>query len=491
MSLIGNASSHLSRLRREKVVTSVNKALLPLVKEDDHFAGASPNLFGPDFAKRSKEFLEQVKALRSSLPVRVQKTLFSQGPPLGEGVRPPGEKVEPPRSGRTDRTDQIKDKCSSTTHLQCGIKKTNDCLSYSKYTSSKGNVSPGYSDMPSGSAGLFYKKLGVDNKGSVDPEHSDRVSNRISFNCMSDPEATHPTGQPISESKKLLSKGAVTEVHHAPSDSFYSTLFIVPKKDGGQRPVINLKQLNAFVQNHHFKMEGIHTLKSLLRQGDWLVKIDLKDAYFSIPIHPDHRKYLSFSVGKKSYHFTCLPFSLASAPLVFTKTLRPVAALGRELGMRMIIYIDDILLLATSREKALDHGSGLVYLLQCLGFTINSEKTILEPTQSLEFLGFTVNTLKMELNLPPQKIKRIQAESRKLLEAEHVSARALSRIIGKMNATNQVIPPAPLFYRHLQMNMATALRAANQDYDTTLTLFSESKEELTWWETRNGMAGQL
>ena len=126
VSLIGNASSHLSHLRREKVVTSVNKALLPLVKEDDHFAGASPNLFGPDFAKRSKEFLDQVKALRSSLPVRTQseyrKPFFRKGL-LSRRVRPPGEKVEPPRLGRTDRTDQIKDKCSSTTHLQCGIKK--------------------------------------------------------------------------------------------------------------------------------------------------------------------------------------------------------------------------------------------------------------------------------------------------------------------------------------------------------------------------------
>jgi hypothetical protein len=46
---------------------------------------------------------------------------------------------------------------------------------------------------------------------------------------------------------------------------------------------------------------------------------------------------------------------------------------------------------------------------------INTEKTIMEPSQSLEFLGFTINSLTRELRLPPEKIKKIRAESRKLL----------------------------------------------------------------------------
>ena len=83
-------------------------------------------------------------------------------------------------------------------------------------------------------------------------------------------------------------------------------------------------------------------------------------------------------------------------------------------------------------------------LLQCLGFTINTEKTIINPTQSLVFLGFTIDTTKMELSLPPEKIKKIRAESRKLLGAEHVSARSLARLLGKMNAIyEQRYPPSP------------------------------------------------
>ena len=60
----------------------------------------------------------------------------------------------------------------------------------------------------------------------------------------------------------------------------------VPEKDGSWRSVINLKQLNAFefVEAPHFKMERSQTLKSPLKRGDQLVKEDLKDVCFSIPI---------------------------------------------------------------------------------------------------------------------------------------------------------------------------------------------------------------
>ena len=58
--------------------------------------------------------------------------------------------------------------------------------------------------------------------------------------------------------------------------------------------MINLKRLNQSVKTEHFKMEGIHMLKDLLRAGDWMAKIDLKDAYFMIPIAQEDRDFLKF-----------------------------------------------------------------------------------------------------------------------------------------------------------------------------------------------------
>ena len=114
---------------------------------------------------------------------------------------------------------------------------------------------------------------------------------------------------------------------------FLSTIFLVPKKDGGQRPVINLKCLNKFVYREHFKMEGIHILRDLLRAGDWMTKVDLKDAYFMVPIYEDDRAFLKFSFKERMYQFRCLPFGLACAPWVFTKVLKPLTAQFRQLGM--------------------------------------------------------------------------------------------------------------------------------------------------------------
>ena len=53
--LLGNANAQISRLRRDKLVSSINKNFVPLEQEDSEFAAASPNLFGLAFSKRAKE----------------------------------------------------------------------------------------------------------------------------------------------------------------------------------------------------------------------------------------------------------------------------------------------------------------------------------------------------------------------------------------------------------------------------------------------------
>ena len=138
-------------------------------------------------------------------------------------------------------------------------------------------------------------------------------------------------------------------------------------------------------------MEGIHVLRDLLKAGDWMAKTDLQDAYFMVPMAEEDRNYLRFQWKGRAYQFNCLPFSLSSAPWVFTKTTWPVVAALRELGLRMIIYIDDILIVAETESLLRDHIMGVVYLLENLGFVINHPKSQLTPTQEIEFLGFVVN----------------------------------------------------------------------------------------------------
>ena len=121
----------------------------------------------------------------------------------------------------------------------------------------------------------------------------------------------------LEEIQDLLHKGAIIW-QSGDTTGFISTLFLVPKRNGKMRPVINLKWLNHWVETPHFKIEGISTLRDLLHQGDWMVKVDLKYAYFTIPIHQDHQKYLRFMVDGTCYQFTCLPIGLSCVTWVFT-----------------------------------------------------------------------------------------------------------------------------------------------------------------------------
>ena len=85
------------------------------------------------------------------------------------------------------------------------------------------------------------------------------------------------------EVKSLLQKEAIMIVPLC-EDQFISWLFLVERKEGSYHPVVNLKPLNEFIQKAHFKMEGVGMIKHLLQPGDWMCSLDLKDAYFSVPI---------------------------------------------------------------------------------------------------------------------------------------------------------------------------------------------------------------
>lgn len=97
------------------------------------------------------------------------------------------------------------------------------------------------------------------------------------------------------EIESLLEKQAITRLTPPLSLGFYSSVFVVPKKDGGWRPIINLRELNRYVISPHFKMENISNLKDVILPRDWMCELDLKDAYLSVPMHRSNWKFLCFS----------------------------------------------------------------------------------------------------------------------------------------------------------------------------------------------------
>ena len=101
-------------------------------------------------------------------------------------------------------------------------------------------------------------------------------------------------------------------------------------------------------------MEWLDMLPDTLVPKDWMVKLDLKYVYLQVPIHPDHHWLLQFKWEGTTNHFQCLPFRLSSAPRHFTKILRPVVGFLRQIGVWLLIYLDDTLILHQDRETLRD-----------------------------------------------------------------------------------------------------------------------------------------
>ena len=228
-------------------------------------------------------------------------------------------------------------------------------------------------------------------------------------------------------------------------------------------------------------MEGVPMLTTMIQQNDWMVSMDLQDAYCCVLVHPNHRRYLRLWWDDTLYQYRSLLFGLSSSPRVFTKLLRPVVAFLRRLGVRLLIYLDDILLLNQSQAELEKDKCSVLFLLHKLGFVVNQNKSMLIPTQKIEYLGFVIDSGRLFRSLPPEKVTKIQEECRQVLQQRSVRVRQLSHLIGMLTATILAVLPAPLHYRHLQMQKSKALLAGHQNYNAQVVLDLECKSEIKWW----------
>ena len=150
--------------------------------------------------------------------------------------------------------------------------------------------------------------------------------------------------------EQMLKKVAI-EVAKEDRSRFVSSIFVVPKKDSGHCPVISLKNLNYYIPYSHFKMVGLFPLKEILQEGGYMCKIDLKDAHFSVSLNQKFPKSLVSNGRIYSTHFLCLWIALGPAPRIFTKLMRIPISLLRKPEVRLIIFLNNILPIASLKEE--------------------------------------------------------------------------------------------------------------------------------------------
>ena len=199
---------------------------------------------------------------------------------------------------------------------------------------------------------------------------------------------------------QLIDKNAVELVQNHTFLGFFNRLFLVPKPNNKWRPILDLSHLNLFLKTEKFKMETPETIRTSLKQGEWVTSIDFKDAYFHIPIQEQSRKYLRFHVQGETYQFKALPFGLSTAPLEFTVVAKEVKLMATFKGIRIHQYLDDWLVRANSHQVCLQHTQELVRTCQTLGWLVNLDKSELEPKQVFDFVGYQFDLEVGRVRLP-------------------------------------------------------------------------------------------
>lgn len=280
----------------------------------------------------------------------------------------------------------------------------------------------------------------------------------------------------------LLSKGAIQRVPEGEIETgFYSRYFIIPKRDGGLRPILDLRVLNNHLRKFTFRMLTYKTLFQSIRRGDWFTTVDLMDAYFHIGVLPAHRKYLRFAFQGIAYEYTRIPFGYALAPRLFTKCVEAALAPLRHTGVRLSAFLDDYLICCPTRAQSERDTRKLVSHLVNLGFSINFTKSCLNPCQDIEYLGVRINSITYHATLSQRRVESFRQCLTQFQEGKCVPFRTCLRLAGLMASALSVVPMGLLRMREFQLWLSGLRLCPRRHLRRRVTISAQCLAALRWW----------
>lgn len=274
----------------------------------------------------------------------------------------------------------------------------------------------------------------------------------------------------------LLNVGAISRVKPI-KGQFISHIFTRQKKDGSCRIILNLKPLNKYVEEYHFKLEDHKTVIKLINQNYFMVTLDLQDAYLLVPINKRHRKFLRFRFNNILYEYNCMPFGLSCAPLVFTKRMKPVLIHLRGQGLISNIYLDDFLLLGHNHNACLLNLKITTQTLSNLGFIINYKKSNTVPSQVVTYLGF-IYSRNLSVSLPQHKIIYLTKFITRVLSLPTCSIREFAKFIGTLISVCPAIKYGFLYTKLFEREKFLALSKGGYDSKMHLPIYLHN--DLKW-----------
>ena len=317
--------------------------------------------------------------------------------------------------------------------------------------------------------------------------HPVSLSSSSLFNADS-PSDLYPIvhqGYLVAAVKDLLSKGDIEPASSGPG--FYSRLFVTPKVAGGWWPVIDLSALNRFVRLSHFRMETAQSVLQSLRFGNWVISLDLQDAYLQVPVHPQSRRFLRFCIGSQVYQFRVLCFGLSSAPLVFTLVMAPVSYTMHHFGYRILRYLDDWLVLGSSQLEITQARGFLLQLCADLGIQVNLSKSSLQPALCLDYLGMILQSTPLRAFPTQARIHKVLCLVDEFSSSPEQPLSLWRSLLGVMSSLSILIPGSRLRMRSLQHRLLIS-----RPPESLLALISwddSCRSDLQWWSVPSNLSG--
>ena len=262
---------------------------------------------------------------------------------------------------------------------------------------------------------------------------------------------------------------------------------VIPKSNGKWRLIVDLsfpegcsvnegidKSLTGMVYS-----SVVDAAQVLLRlgKGALLAKVDVASAYRIIPVHPEDRMLLGMSWEDKGYVDNQLPFGLSSAPVIFNAYADGLEWILRKEGVSHVLhYLDDFLVMGhPACGECQSDLSTVMRVCEDLGVPLAEEK-LEGPVKSIQFLGFILDTVRMEIRLPESKLSSLLKLLEEWTGRKSCLKNDLEQLLGKLNHACVVIPNGRIFLRR----MYNLLGAVSKGY-YFLRLNQGFRSDLAWW----------
>lgn len=265
-----------------------------------------------------------------------------------------------------------------------------------------------------------------------------------------------------------------------------SALGAIPKPDGGIRLIHDGSMppghaMNDYASLDDCQYQSLQDALDLVKAGFFMAKVDLKSAYRSVKTHPSNHDATGLQwtfEGESQPTFmvdTRLPFGSRKAPAIFNRLTQSVRRMMARKGYQVVVYLDDFFLVGVTKEQCKQALNVLLVLLRKLGFQISYNKVVC-PTTCLTFLGISVNTEKMTVFLPSDKLGDLQETLQKFSKRKRATRKQLQSLAGKLNWACQVIKGGRIFLRRIIDSMAQLKHASHK-----VLLSQDFKLDLNWW----------